>query len=62
MIGAAVSGFLIGYWQVGVPAPHGGLWIAVLATDWRGYLLSTFCGMLIAGLVLIFSWKKLSTD
>ncbi|MCH3905585.1 MAG: fructose-specific PTS transporter subunit EIIC [Lactobacillus sp.] len=62
VIGAAVSGFLIGYWQVGVPAPHGGLWIAVLATDWRGYLLSTFCGMLIAGLVLIFSWKKLSTD
>lgn len=58
LTGAAVSGLLVGFWHVGVPAPHGGLWITILATNWRGYLLATGCGMLVAGLVLIFAWKN----
>lgn len=58
LIGAALGGLLIGCWRVGVPAPHGGLWLTILASNWQGYLVSVFSGMIVAALVLIFNWGK----
>ncbi|WP_103658898.1 PTS fructose transporter subunit IIC, partial [Lactobacillus helveticus] len=63
IIGSAVGGALVGLWHVGVPAPHGGLWVSPLAGNIGGpshilfYFLATIIGSVVAGLVMSF-WKK----
>ncbi|WP_382385121.1 fructose-specific PTS transporter subunit EIIC, partial [Ligilactobacillus acidipiscis] len=40
VIGSAVAGAIVGALKVGVPAPHGGFWVAPLATNIWGYFLA----------------------
>jgi len=56
VIGAAIAGGLTQLWNVSVPAPHGGLWVALLATNIWGYVAATVIGAVIAGVILGF-WK-----
>ncbi|MDF7638251.1 fructose-specific PTS transporter subunit EIIC [Lactobacillus sp. ESL0791] len=57
IIGSAVGGALVGLWRVGVPAPHGGLWVSPLANHILLYFLATIIGSVVAGVILGL-WKK----
>ncbi|RRG06018.1 fructose-specific PTS transporter subunit EIIC [Loigolactobacillus coryniformis] len=52
VIGAALGGGLTQLWHVSVPAPHGGLWVTPLATNWIFYLLAVVIGAVVAGVIL----------
>ncbi|MFC6296081.1 fructose-specific PTS transporter subunit EIIC [Lactiplantibacillus daoliensis] len=56
VVGAAIAGGLTQLWHVSVPAPHGGLWVALLATNIWGYVGATVIGAVIAG-VMLGLWK-----
>ncbi|MRT18219.1 PTS fructose transporter subunit IIC, partial [Vitellibacter sp. q18] len=56
VIGAAIAGGLTQLWGVAVPAPHGGLWVSLLATNIWGYIGATIIGAVIAGVILGL-WK-----
>ena len=57
IIGSAIGGGIIGFMHVGVPAPHGGLWVTPLATNWFGYIIATIIGSIIAAVIMSL-WKK----
>lgn len=57
ILGSAIGGAITGIMQVGVPAPHGGFWVAPLATNWVGFLVATAVGAIIAAVVMSL-WKK----
>lgn len=57
IVGSAVGGALVGLWHVGVPAPHGGFWVAALATNIWGYIGAVVIGSIVAAVILGF-WKK----
>ena len=57
IIGSAIGGALVGMLHVGVPAPHGGLWVTPLATNWVGYVVATVVGSIIAAIIMSL-WKK----
>ncbi len=57
IIGSAVGGALVGLWHIGVPAPHGGLWVSPLANHILLYFVATIIGSLVAGVILGL-WKK----
>lgn len=57
VIGSAVAGAIVGALKVGVPAPHGGFWVAPLATNIWGYFLAVIVGSIVAGVILGL-WKK----
>ncbi|WEV70724.1 fructose-specific PTS transporter subunit EIIC [Lactobacillus sp. ESL0785] len=57
IIGSAVGGALVGLWRIGVPAPHGGLWVSPLANHIVLYFVATIVGSIVAGVILGL-WKK----
>ena len=57
IIGSAVGGALVGLWHIGVPAPHGGLWVSPLANHILLYFVATIIGSIVAGVILGL-WKK----
>ena len=57
IIGSAVGGALVGIWRIGVPAPHGGLWVSPLANHIVLYFVATLIGSIVAGIILGL-WKK----
>ncbi|BDR61073.1 PTS fructose transporter subunit IIABC [Lactobacillus xylocopicola] len=57
IFGSAVGGALVGLWRIGVPAPHGGLWVSPLSNHIVLYFLATIIGSIIAGVILGL-WKK----
>ena len=57
IIGSAVGGALVGLWRIGVPAPHGGLWVSPLANHIVLYFVATIIGSIVAGVILGL-WKK----
>ena len=57
IIGSAVGGALVGIWHIGVPAPHGGLWVSPLANHIVLYFVATLIGSIVAGVILGL-WKK----
>lgn len=57
IIGSAVGGALVGFWRIGVPAPHGGLWVSPLANHILLYFVATIVGSIVAGVILGL-WKK----
>ena len=57
IIGSAVGGALVGLWHIGVPAPHGGLWVSPLANHILLYFVATIIGSIVAGAILGL-WKK----
>ena len=57
IIGSAVGGALVGLWHIGVPAPHGGLWVSPLANHILLYFVATIIGSIVAGVILGL-WKN----
>lgn len=57
IIGSAVAGGLTQFWNINVPAPHGGIFVAALSSHALLFLLSVFIGAVISGLMLGL-WKK----
>ncbi len=54
MIGSGVTGALVGLFEAGLRAPHGGLWVFGLVYNWPLYLLAIAIGTVVtAGLVLV---------
>lgn len=57
ILGSAVAGGLTQLWKINVPAPHGGIFVAVLANHALLFLLAVLIGSVVSALVLGV-WKK----
>ncbi|UQZ32607.1 PTS fructose transporter subunit IIC [Paenibacillus sp. PK3_47] len=57
IIGSAVAGGLTQLWNINVPAPHGGIFVAALSSNALLFLLAVLIGAVISGLTLGL-WKK----
>lgn len=57
ILGSAVAGGLTQLWNINVPAPHGGIFVAALANNALLFMLAVLIGAVISGLVLGI-WKK----
>lgn len=57
ILGSAVAGGLTQLWSINVPAPHGGIFVAALASNALLFLLAVLIGAVISGLILGL-WKK----
>jgi PTS system fructose-specific IIC component len=53
MIGSGVTGALVGLFQVGSHAPHGGIWVAALVSNPGLYLLAIAIGTVVTALCVI---------
>lgn len=56
VLGSAIAGGLTQLWNVAIPAPHGGLFVATLADHPLMFVLALIIGSVIAGVVLGL-WK-----
>ena len=57
VIGSAIAGGLTQLWNVTVPAPHGGVFVAGLSNHVGMFLLSIVIGMVV-GAVVLGLWRK----
>ncbi|MCE3202204.1 PTS fructose transporter subunit IIABC [Paenibacillus sonchi] len=57
IIGSAVAGGLTQLWNLNVPAPHGGIFVAALSSNALLFILAVLIGSVISGLTLGL-WKK----
>ncbi|MBM6614538.1 PTS sugar transporter subunit IIA [Desemzia sp. RIT804] len=57
VVGSAVAGGLTQFWNVTVPAPHGGLFVAGLSNHIGLFVLSIVIGMVVAAVILGL-WRK----
>ncbi|OMD63910.1 PTS fructose transporter subunit IIC [Paenibacillus odorifer] len=57
ILGSAVAGGLTQLWNINVPAPHGGIFVAALSSHALLFLLAVLIGSVISGLMLGL-WKK----
>lgn len=57
ILGSAVAGGLTQLWNINVPAPHGGIFVAALSSNALLFLLAVAIGSVISGLILGL-WKK----
>ncbi|SFS50012.1 fructose-specific PTS transporter subunit EIIC [Paenibacillus sp. 453mf] len=57
IVGSAVAGGLTQLWAINLPAPHGGIFVAALASNALMFLLAVAIGAVISGLILGL-WKK----
>jgi PTS system fructose-specific IIC component len=57
ILGSAVAGGLTQLWNINVPAPHGGIFVAALSSHALLFLLAVIIGSVISGLILGL-WKK----
>lgn len=57
ILGSAVAGGLTQLWNINVPAPHGGIFVAALSSNALLFLLAVLIGSVISGLILGL-WKK----
>ena len=57
ILGSAVAGGLTQFWNINVPAPHGGIFVAALSSHALLFLLAVLIGSVISGLMLGL-WKK----
>lgn len=57
ILGSAVAGGLTQLWNINIPAPHGGIFVAALANHALLFLLAVAIGSVISGLVLGI-WKR----
>ncbi|WP_379161756.1 fructose-specific PTS transporter subunit EIIC [Paenibacillus sp. sgz5001063] len=55
--GSAVAGGLTQLWNINVPAPHGGIFVAALSSNALLFILAVLIGSVISGLTLGL-WKK----
>lgn len=57
ILGSAIAGGLTQLWNINVPAPHGGIFVAALANHALLFMLAVLIGAVVSGLVLGI-WKK----
>lgn len=57
ILGSTVAGGLTQLWNINVPAPHGGIFVAALSSHALLFLLAVLIGSVISGLMLGL-WKK----
>ncbi|WDZ55695.1 PTS fructose transporter subunit IIABC [Paenibacillus polymyxa] len=57
IVGSAIAGGLTQFWQINLPAPHGGIFVAALANHALLFLLAVAIGSVISALILGM-WKK----
>ncbi|WP_034550315.1 PTS fructose transporter subunit IIABC [Carnobacterium funditum] len=57
VIGAAIAGGLTQFWNISIPAPHGGIFAIGLSNHALLFLLTLAIGMIVSALILGF-WKK----
>ncbi|NGM82685.1 PTS transporter subunit EIIA [Paenibacillus sp. 7124] len=57
ILGSAIAGGLTQFWQINIPAPHGGIFVAALANHALLFLLSVAVGAVVSALVFGL-WKK----
>ncbi|MDO4912562.1 MAG: fructose-specific PTS transporter subunit EIIC [Lactobacillus sp.] len=57
IIGSAIAGAIVGFFKVGVPAPHGGFWVSPLSNNIVMFFVATIIGSLVAAFILGL-WKK----
>ncbi|WP_068496855.1 PTS fructose transporter subunit IIABC [Paenibacillus kribbensis] len=57
IVGSAIAGGLTQLWQINLPAPHGGIFVAALANHALLFLLAVAIGSVISALILGL-WKK----
>ncbi|GGN95914.1 PTS fructose transporter subunit IIABC [Saccharibacillus kuerlensis] len=57
IIGSSIAGGLTQFWNINVPAPHGGIFVAFLSNHIVLFLLSVLIGTVVSCLILGF-WKK----
>ncbi|SDF80973.1 PTS system, fructose-specific IIC component [Fontibacillus panacisegetis] len=57
ILGSAVAGGLTQLWNINVPAPHGGIFVAALSSHAVLFILAVLIGSIISGLILGL-WKK----
>lgn len=58
ILGSVVAGGLTQLWNINIPAPHGGIFVAALANHALLFLFAVAIGSVISGLVLGI-WKRL---
>ncbi|MFZ2756889.1 MAG: fructose-specific PTS transporter subunit EIIC [Atopobiaceae bacterium] len=57
IIGSGVAGSLSMAFGCASPAPHGGLWVAAVLTNWPMFIVALIAGSVVGALILSF-WKK----
>ncbi|EHS58493.1 PTS fructose transporter subunit IIABC [Paenibacillus sp. Aloe-11] len=57
IVGSAIAGGLTQFWQINLPAPHGGIFVAALANHALLFLLAVAIGSVISAFILGL-WKK----
>lgn len=57
VIGAAIAGGLTQFWNISIPAPHGGIFAIGLSNHALLFLVALAIGMVVSALILGF-WKK----
>ncbi|SEK64273.1 PTS system D-fructose-specific IIA component (F1P-forming), Frc family /PTS system D-fructose-specific IIB component (F1P-forming), Frc family /PTS system D-fructose-specific IIC component (F1P-forming), Frc family [Carnobacterium iners] len=61
VVGAAIAGGLTQFWNISIPAPHGGIFAIGLSNHALLFLVTLAIGMVISALILGF-WKKTITE
>ncbi|MCA9765755.1 MAG: PTS sugar transporter subunit IIA [Carnobacterium sp.] len=61
VVGAAIAGGLTQFWNISIPAPHGGIFAIGLSNHALLFLVTLAIGMVISALILGF-WKKTVTE
>ena len=51
MVGSAVTGALVGAFGIKLMAPHGGIFVFALTSNWILYLVAIVIGAIISGLL-----------
>lgn len=58
VIGGAVAGAYSGYFSIGLPAPHGGIFVVLLTSNPIQYILAISIGSIVTGLLYSFLKPK----
>lgn len=61
-IGAAVAGALAAFFNCTLPAPHGGIFVFGVVTNWPMYIVALLVGVLVAAVLLGIFRKKQPQD
>ena len=62
IIGSAVAGGLSMAFGCASPAPHGGLWVAAVITNWPMFIVALAAGSIVGALILSFLKKPLPPE
>ncbi|WP_035052639.1 PTS fructose transporter subunit IIABC [Carnobacterium pleistocenium] len=57
IIGAAIAGGLTQFWDITIPAPHGGIFVVALSNHWFLFLVALAIGSAISAVILGL-WRK----